>query len=404
MNCWHALQWLASLGDEGVLLMKKAWPMVRGKDVCRIALLSALSLLAAAASSQSLRAETSKSKSQDPERPTSGQIQVPTRPTQPLFKSRQGNQKTEIHFDPATRRVTIKLLVQDPNGYFIPNIRRENFVVYENGVRQQNATVDLEQAPVSLGLLMEFGGRSPGLNRDLGEEVSRACQHVVDELGQDDSMAAWKYNNNVQNLSGFSRDKISIETLCLRLGTPELSETNLYDAVIFTLGQMRPVNGRKAILLISSGIDTFSKASYQDALNAAQASDTPIYVLGLVQVLRQAAELHAHVGPMVRIDWSQAEKTLEELARVSGGRAYIPENTLDLSPIYDDMLENLKVRYVISYTSSSNLDMNSPRTVRVELIDPKTGGPLQIVDSNGKTVRAKIVVQDSYTPSSAAAH
>ena len=403
MNCWHALQWLASLGDEGVLLMKKAWPMVRGKDVCRIALLSALLLLAAAASSQSLRAETSKSKSQDPERPTSGQIQVPTRPTQPLFKSRQGNQKTEIHFDPATRRVTIKLLVQDPNGYFIPNIRRENFVVYENGVRQQNATVDLEQAPVSLGLLMEFGGRSPGLNRDLGEEVSRACQHAVDELSQDDSMAAWKYNDNVQNLSGFSRDKISLETLCLRLGTPELSETNLYDAVIFTLGQMHPVNGRKAILLISSGIDTFSKASYQDALNAAQASDTPIYVLGLVQVLRQAAELHAHVGPMVRIDWSQAEKTLEELARVSGGRAYIPENTLDLAPIYDDMLENLKVRYVISYTSSSNLDMNSPRTVRVELIDPKTGGPLQIVDSNGKTVRAKIVVQDSYTPSSAAA-
>lgn len=384
--------------------MKKAWPMVRRKDVCRIALLSALLLLAAAASSQSLRAETSKSKSQDPERPTSGQIQVPTRPTQPLFKSRQGNQKTEIHFDPATRRVTIKLLVQDPNGYFIPNIRRENFVVYENGVRQQNATVDLEQAPVSLGLLMEFGGRSPGLNRDLGEEVSRACQHAVDEVSQDDSIAAWKYNDNVQNLSGFSRDKISLETLCLRLGTPELSGTNLYDAVIFTLGQMHPVNGRKAILLISSGIDTFSKASYQDALNAAQASDTPIYVLGLVQVLRQAAELHAHVGPMVRIDWSQAEKTLEELARVSGGRAYIPENTLDLSPIYDDMLENLKVRYVISYTSSSNLDMNSPRTVRVELIDPKTGGPLQIVDANGKTVRAKTVVQDSYTPSSAAAH
>ncbi|MGC2769928.1 MAG: hypothetical protein WB607_30845, partial [Candidatus Acidiferrum sp.] len=148
--------------------MKKARPMVRGKDVCRIALLPALLLLAVAAPSQSLRAETSKSKSQDSERPTGGQIQVPNRPTEPLFKGKQGNQKTEIHFDPATRTVTIKLLVQDPNGYFIPNIRRENFVVYENGVRQQNATVDVEHAPVSLGLLMEFGGRSPGLNRDLG--------------------------------------------------------------------------------------------------------------------------------------------------------------------------------------------------------------------------------------------
>ena len=137
--------------------------------------------------------------------------------TEPQFKGKQGNQKTEIHFDPATRTMTIKLLVQDPNGYFIPNIRRENFVVDQNGVRQQNATVEIEHAPVSLGLLMEFGGRSPGLNRDLGEEVSRACQHVVDELGQDDSMAAWKYNKNVQNLSGFSRDKMSFESLCPRL-------------------------------------------------------------------------------------------------------------------------------------------------------------------------------------------
>jgi hypothetical protein len=106
---------------------------------------------------------------------------------------------------------------------------------------------------------------------------------------------------------------------------------------------------------------------------------------------------------MVPIDWSQAEKTLEDLARVSGARAYVPENTFDLAPIYDDVLANLKVRYVITYTSSSNLDRDSPRTVRVELIDPKTRGPLQIVDSNGKTVRAKIVVQDSYTPTSASA-
>ena len=67
------------------------------------------------------------------------------------------------------------------------------------------------------------------------------------------------------------------------------------------------------------------------------------------------------------------------------------------------MLENLKVRYVITYVSSSNLDPTIPRTVRVELIDPKIGGPLQIVDSSGKAVRAKIVVQDSYTPSSASA-
>ena len=96
-------------------------------------------------------------------KPVAGQIGVPNRASAPLFKGEQGKQRTEIHFDPATGRVTIKLLVQDPNGYFIPNIRRENFVVYEDGVRQTNATVDIEHAAVSLGSLLEYGGHLSGL-------------------------------------------------------------------------------------------------------------------------------------------------------------------------------------------------------------------------------------------------
>jgi hypothetical protein len=102
--------------------------------------------------------------------------------------------------------------------------------------------------------------------------------------------------------------------------------------------------------------------------------------------------VHERTGPVARIDWNDAEHRLEEIARVSGGRAYAPENTVDLAPIYDDMLENLKVRYVITHRSSSDLPPNVPRKVRVELVDPKTGGPLQFVDSNGKKLPASVVV------------
>src|ERR1700692_2750656 len=105
---------------------------------------------------------------------SAGQVHIPTRSAITLFKGQQGKQKTEIHFDPATGMITMKLLVQDQNGYFIPNIRRENFAVYENGVRQQIDTVEIEHPPVSLGLLLEFGGRAPGVNRLLGEQVASA--------------------------------------------------------------------------------------------------------------------------------------------------------------------------------------------------------------------------------------
>jgi len=94
----------------------------------------------------------------------SAPVHVPDRPSTALFKGQPGVPETDIFFDPTTHVVTAKLLVQDPQGYFIPNIRRDNFAVYEDGVRQKNASVEVEHIPVSLGLLAEYGGRYQSLN------------------------------------------------------------------------------------------------------------------------------------------------------------------------------------------------------------------------------------------------
>jgi hypothetical protein len=96
-----------------------------------------------------------------------GQLQIPERPSAPLFRGEQGKQKTDISFDRATGIVTLKLVVQDAHGYFIPGIRRENFALYEDGVKQNSANVEIEHAPVSLGLLAEYGGHQCGFNKDL---------------------------------------------------------------------------------------------------------------------------------------------------------------------------------------------------------------------------------------------
>jgi VWFA-related protein len=371
------------------------------EKVFSILVLLALLFFAAPAAVQEVRGRDLTSRKQDSRGPTERQTRIPNRVSTPLFKGKQGKQKTDIHFDPATHVVTLKLLVQDPNGYFIANIRRDNFVVYENGVRQQNATVEIEHATTSLGVLLEFGGRAPALSRLFGVEASSAARQLLDVLGREDKIAVWKYNDKVEKLVDFSQGRENLDEQLRELGPPEFSDTNLYDALIFAIEQMRPLTGRKAVILISSGIDSFSKAKYEDALRAARDSDTPIYVVSLVPVLRNIVEVHDKVGPLARIDWNKSENELEGIARASGGRAYAPENTIDLSLIYDDMMENLRVRYVITYRSSNDLDLNSPRTVSVKLVDPRTGGPLQIIDEKGRTVHADVIVQDSYVPSTA---
>lgn len=329
------------------------------------------------------------------------QIQVPNRPSTPLFQGEQGKQKTEIYFDPATQIVTIKMLVQDPNGYFIPNVRRDNFVVYENGLRQQNATVEVEHAPVSIGLLLEHGGRLKALNRALGEQVSRAATQFLTEIGPEDKIAIWKYGDKLDEISTFSQGHATPESSLVNLQTPPLSEVNFYDALVAALTKMQPLNGRKALILISSGLDTFSKANLQDALRAVRDSRTPIYVINVGPSAQENASLLSDSGPYVRLDWKRAESELQEIAQASGGRMYSPKNTFNLSGIYDDLMENLRVRYVITYKSGSDGDPSAARTVRIELIDSKTGGPLEIVDANGKLVRSKISVEDSYIPRNA---
>lgn len=333
----------------------------------------------------------------------SGPIRIPNRASTPLFSGNQGRQRTEIHYDPATHLVTLKLLVQDPNGYFIPKIRRENFAVYENGVRQQIASVDVEHAPASVGVLLEFGGRYLPLNRVLGAEVTRAAQQLVDAMTSQDKTAIWRYNSKLEKISDFSQDRDTLAGLILTLGSPEFSETNLFDAVIATIDQMRPVKGRKAIVLISSGIDTFSHATRDDALKVAQASDFPIYAVGLSPYFRQIAEIENSQEPVAKIDWQAAESNLSELAKASGGRVYLPGSTVDLLPIYSDMMENLKVRYVVTYRPSTEAELHSPRAVRVDLVASQSGGPLQIVETSGRKIYPQVILRQSYVPAEATA-
>ena len=77
---------------------------------------------------------------------------------------------------------------------------------------------------------------------------------------------------------------------------------------------------------------------------------------------------------------------------------YSPETTLDLSGIYDDLMENLRTRYVVSYKSDSDADADLPRTVRIGLVDSRTGKPLKIVDAKGRTVQWQMISEGNYVP------
>jgi len=332
----------------------------------------------------------------------SAQVTVPDRPGRPVFHGQQAEPRSpEVTFDTKTGAVSLKVSVQDVNGFFIPNLRRNNFAVFEDGQRQHNVTVEVEHSPITLAVLMEMGGRSQQLNKTLASDAPYIAKPMLDVLGRSDKLAVFTYGDRLQPIIDFDAPHDKWDEAFTGIRQPQFSEANFYDAAIEVLDRLAAVSGRKALLIISTGIDTFSHATFEDLVNKADAANTPVYVIGLGDTVRQSP-IDRTSGPLARVDWDTCQRQLERLARVSGGRAYVDANPISVGSIYDDMMENLRVRYVITYVSSQPAAIAKARTVQVKLVDPKTDAPLRIADAAGRRVTARVIAQATYTPSSAA--
>ena len=329
---------------------------------------------------------------------TAAQVTVPNRPASPLFQGAQGEQRSsDIHFDPTTRTVTMSVSVQDRNGYFVPNLHRSNFAVFEDGVRQRNVTVEIEHAPVTLAVLVEMGGRSQQLNKMLGTDAVYLTRPLLDVLGRDDKLALFTYDDSLHTVVNFTDSHQEWDAAFDSLKVPQFSEANFYDAAIQVLERLTTVPGRKALVLVTTGIDTFSHATWDEVVKKAETTDTPIYALGLGDTARRVL-LDTTRGVLGTVSWSRLNQQLEELARISGGRAYVEASTVNVATIFDDMIENLRVRYVITYVSSNQGATDHMRSVQVRLVNPTTGGPLRLVDAKGRRVTARVLAQASYSP------
>jgi hypothetical protein len=270
--------------------------------------------------------------------------------------------------------------------------------VYKDGIAQKNASVEVDHAPVALSVLLEGGGRYQQLNKMLSAEIPSVAHPLTDALVPADQVAVYSYASTVRVLAGFDQPRDALGTVFTHFTIPGFAEANLNDALVDVLKRAPPTRApsRKAVLLISTGLDTFSHATPGDAVAEAQRVATPVYAIGLAGLIQHS--LIDAVGPLAKINWSAANQRLKTLATASGGRTYLRDTALDAPAIYDDMMEHLRVRYVIKYTSSAPPNTDAARTVRIALVDP-AGAPLRITDASGKVITARVNLQGTYRPS-----
>ncbi len=293
--------------------------------------------------------------------------------------------------------VSVDVAVLGPKGQFIPGIPKNNFRILEDGVPQQITGFATTEAPMTVCMVIEFSNRFQYYWGETWYQTLTAAYGFLETLKPEDYVAVVAYDIRPEILSDFSTDKRKAYEAMQRLRIAAYSESNLYDALTDTAERMSEIEGRKAIVLIASGIDTFSKITFDKARKIIQNAGVPIYAIGLMQALREWYDARGALGPIARLDFLQADNQMRTFATESGGQAFFPRFYGEFPGIFRSIHEALRNQYSLAYQPTNQARDGKFRRIKVELVNPATGEPLRIVDEKGKPIKYRIIAKAGYT-------
>jgi len=295
--------------------------------------------------------------------------------------------------------VNLDVLVTTKDGQFVPGLHKENFKIMEDGVPQNITNFNQATAPITAVLLVEFASTNYSFVRD----AVIASYTFAQTLKKDDWVAVISYDMKPQILTDFTQDKGQVMGAISQMTIPGFAETNLFDALYDTLDRLDGIEGRKYVILVTTGVDTFSKINLDQMMKKIKATkDITIYPVSVGWALRNYCEVHqcgyTHgMGiPVGQMDYLQADNEMNTFARMTGGRAYFPRFQAEFGEIFNAIGQDIRNEYSIAYhPTNSKLD-GSYRKLKIELTSPE-GGQLKVKDQKGKDVKVVVYARDGYT-------
>lgn len=289
--------------------------------------------------------------------------------------------------------VNLDVLVTTKDGQTVPGLKADNFKVLEDGTPQKIATFNQTEAPITAVLLVEYAATNLGYMYD----ALNASYTFASGLKKDDWVAVVSYDLKPQILVDFTQDKRAIMGALNMLRIPGFSERNLFDALFDTIDRCERIDGKKYIILVSSGRDTFSKLNLDQIIKKVKSTkDVTIYAISIGWQTRERLDAMGRASGITQVDWLQADNQLNTFARLTGGRAYFPRFQGELPELFHDIASDIRNQYTISYhPTNAKLD-GTYRKLKVELQAPD-GGPLHVRDQKGKELKYIVYAREGYT-------
>ncbi len=296
--------------------------------------------------------------------------------------------------------VNVDVMVTTKDGQFINGLKKDNFKIYEDGAPQAISNFGQSEAPITVVLLTEFAST----NYFLVNDMLTASYYFAQGLKKEDYVAVISYDMKPQILLDFTQDKNAVKGAINSMRIPTFSETNLFDALYDTLDRVDRIEGHKYILLITTGIDTFSKLNLDQITKKIKAThDVTIFPVSIGWALRNYCETHGCTGGshgmsslgMSNIDYLQADNEMNTFAKLTGGRAYFPRFEGEYPEIFHDILGDVRNQYNIAYHPTNPKQDGTYRKLKVEIVAPD-GGPLKVRDQKGKDIKYQIITREGY--------
>lgn len=301
----------------------------------------------------------------------------------------------------STTLVTIPVSVMDRDGRYVPNLQKEEFRIWEDGVEQEVAFFQSVDKPFSVVLMLDT---SPSTQFRL-EDIQDAAISFVNQLRPDDRVMVVSFNDNIKILSEFTTDRNKLNRAIQRSKTDD--GTRLYDAVDMVINQqLSRIQGRKAIVLFTDGVDTTSRrASFESNVMDAQELDALIYPVQYdtsddMNVMNYPVGRPNDVWGQIlggifggggrngngrrgggggggyppprrqRDEYEVANQYLMELANNTGGREYHADSLQNMSYAFANVAEELRRQYSIGYYPKRPPQPGQRRSIRVRARQP----------------------------------
>jgi VWFA-related protein len=319
--------------------------------------------------------------------------QAPSAPTNPAPAQQKPPQESGVTIAVEVPVVTIDVIATTQHGDLIPGLKKENFRVLEDGQPQTITNFGPTDAPITMVILMEFSARYYGW---FAYQAKYWADALFPNLKKNDWVALVTFDMLQHMEVDFTQDKNEVRQALYSLYFPGFSESNVFDAVLDTVDRLKDVKGKKSILLMASGVDTFSKHTLDQTLKGLRGTDVTIFAVGVDKPLMNYMELHGQLGGMRELNFLQAENQMKTFASMTGGFSWFPQFDGEIPGVMRDLTDFLRHQYSLTYTPNNRAPDGKYRKIKVELTAPD-GSPLVVTDQKGKKQKWVVYAREGYT-------